>query len=398
MRALFWLLAVFAAAVALALLGRTHDSFVLFVYPPYRVELSLLLFAVLVVAGLAVLYAAARIVAYFVGLPTRVRGFRERRRRARAQSSLSAALQAYFEGRYARAEKEAAAAHDSGASPGLAALVAARAAHQMRNFTDRNQWLERAKAEGEGLLVARLVTRAELALEEHDYDAAREALKSLHGSGPRTIASQRMLLRAERGAENWSEVLRIASHLEKRDAIAPALADEYKIQAYVALLSRASGDRAALEKCWREVPSRHQVHPRVAIAAARHAAALGVSALAREIIEKGLAAEWSALLVAAYGDLPALDAAERTGEARKRIERAEKWLNGRPEDAELLATLGRLCASAELWGKAQSYLEASLSLEETRTGHLELARLAERGGREADAQRHFRRAAELSGA
>jgi len=50
---------------------------------------------------------------------------------------------------------------------------------------------------------------------------------------------------------------------------------------------------------------------------------------------------------------------------------------------------------AELWGKARSFLEASLSFEETRPVHLELARLAERLGEATSAQRHFRRAAEL---
>lgn len=398
MKALFWLLLAFAAAIAVVIFGRAHDSYVLFVYPPYRLELSLLLFVVLALAGVAALYAAARLVHHVVALPGQVRGFRSRRRAARAQSALASALQAYFEGRYARAGKEAALAHEAGAAPGLAALIAARAAHQMRNFSDRDQWLERAAAAGESMQLARLVTRAELALDERDYDAARVALKDLHGSGPKNIASQRMLLRAERGAGNWGEVLRIASQLEKRDAIAPAMAEEYKIQAYVALLARAADDRAALEKCWREIPSRDQAHPRVAIAAARHAAALGAAALSREIIEKGLATEWSASLVTLYGELPALEANERGAESRKRIERAEKWLNERPEEPQLLATLGRLCCSAELWGKAQSYLEASLSFEETRTAHLELARLAERAGREADAQRHFRRAAELSGA
>ena len=55
----------------------------------------------------------------------------------------------------------------------------------------------------------------------------------------------------------------------------------------------------------------------------------------------------------------------------------------------------RLCAQAELWGKAKSFLEASLSFEESRAAHLELAKLAERLGQPADAQNHFRRAAEL---
>ncbi len=398
MRALFWLLAVFAAAVALVIFGRAQDSYVLFVYAPYRLEMSLLFFGLALAAVFAALYVLARFSHHVLALPAQVRNFRQRRRRERAQTALAAALQSYFEGRYARAEKEAGEAHSSGASPGLAALLAARAAHQMRNFERRDEWLERAAAEGEQLQVARMVSRAELALEERDYATARDALRSLHDTGPKHIASQRLLLRAERGLGNWEEVLRITAQLAKRDAIAPAAAEEYKVQAYVALLARAAADRAALETRWREIPSRDQVLPRIAAAAARHAAALGAAALARDIIERSLASEWSAPLVALYGVLPALDAAERAAEARRRTEKAEKWLHERPEDPQLLATLGRLCAHAELWGKAQSYLEASLSFEETRAAHLELARLAERTGREADAQTHFRRAAELSGA
>ena len=84
-----------------------------------------------------------------------------------------------------------------------------------------------------------------------------------------------------------------------------------------------------------------------------------------------------------------------TEEARARMERGERWLLEHERDAQLLATLGRLCAQAELWGKARSFLEASLSFEEVRTAHLDLARLAERIGQPAEAQRHYRRAAEL---
>ncbi len=115
-----------------------------------------------------------------------------------------------------------------------------------------------------------------------------------------------------------------------------------------------------------------------------------------EAIEKALAAEWAPALAAMYGELPGLEAEARVAEARLRIERAERWLLEHERDPELLATLGRLCAQAELWGKAKSFLEASLSFEPTRTAHLELARLSERLGENEDAQRHYRRAAELS--
>lgn len=396
MRSLFWLLAVFAAAVAVVILGRVDAGYVLFVYPPYRVEMTMLFFALAGVASFVALYFLFRLLGQALSLPAMVRAYRARRRRERAHAALASALQAFYEGRYTRAEKDAALAFETGPTPGLAALLAARAAHQMRDFERRDRWLERADNAGEALRTARLVSRAELALEERDFGAARDALRKLQSAGPRHIATARMLLRAERGAGAWDEVLRLAGQLVKRDAIAPALAEEYKVQANVELLSRAADDPGAFERRWRGIPARDQIHPRVAAAAARHATSLGKAALAREILERALGAEWTSKLVQLYGELPAeMESAERAEEARLRIERAERWLQSRSRDPELLATLGRLCCHAELWGKAKSFLEASLSFEESRAAHLELARLAERLGQPADAQSHFRRAAEL---
>jgi len=396
MSALFWLLAVFAAAVALVVLGRQEAGYVLLIYPPYRIEVSLIFFVLMMLAAFIILHVLLRVLRHALSLPATVRAHRARRRRERAHGALAAALQAYYEGRYTRAEKQAATAFEGGPNPGVSALLAARAAHQMRDFDRRDRWLERAEAAAETSGTASLVSRAELALEERDFAAARDALRRLRDAGPRQVATARMLLRAERGAGAWDEVLRLAGQLLKRDAIAPALAEEYKVQANVELLQRSADDAGALERRWRAIPARDQVHPRVAAAAARHATALGRSALAREILEKALAVEWNSRLVALYSELPAdLPAAERGEEALARIQRAEQWLLERSRDPELLAALGRLCTHAELWGKARNYLEASLSFEETRGAHLELARLAERLGQSSDSQRHFRRAAEL---
>jgi HemY protein len=397
MKTLFWLLAVFAAAVALVILGRVDSGHVILAYPPWRVEMSMLFFTLAALAAFLVLHGAVRLLGHAVSLPAYVRAFRDRRRRERAQAALAAALQSYFEGRYSRAEKEASIAAGSGASPGLAALLAARAAHQMREFERRDRWLERADAAGPELQSARLVTRAELALEERDFAGARDALRSLHGAGPKHVASQRMLLRAERGAGAWEEVLRLSTQLAKRDAIAPALAEEYKVQATVELLQRAAQDAGAFERRWRAMPAADQVQPRVALSAARQAQSLGKAPLAREIIENALAREWTPALVQLYGELPrGLDGAARAGEARLRIESAERWLRTRSRDPDLLGALGRLCSEAELWGKARSFLEASLSFQESRAARLELARLAERLGQGEEAQKHYRRAAELA--
>ena len=395
MRGLFWLMAVFAAAVAIALAGRLGEGYVLVVYPPWRVEISMLLFVLALAAAFCAAYLALRLVSNTLELPAQVRAFRERRKREQAQTALASALQCYFEGRYARAEKEAALAWEAGAAPGVAALIGARAAHQMREYDRRGEWLERAEATGESLHAARLLTQAELALDERDFIGARDALRSMHGTGPRHIATARMQLRAERGAQNWEEVLRLAALLSKRGGLPSPIAEEHRVQAHIELLARESGDRASLEARLKRIPSADLVHPRVAAAAARGAAALGEAALCRDLIERSLGAEWNPALATMYGDLEKLDSVKRPGEARARIERAERWLREHAEDPLLLATLGRLCMAAELWGKAQNYLEASLSFGPSRAAHLELARLAEREGRVAEAQKHFRCAGEL---
>ena len=81
---------------------------------------------------------------------------------------------------------------------------------------------------------------------------------------------------------------------------------------------------------------------------------------------------------------------------RSRLAKAEDWLTRNPRDPQLLLTLGRLCVQSQLWGKAESYLEASLAIEPGWEAHVELAHLAERINRTDDANRHYRAAAELS--
>lgn len=111
---------------------------------------------------------------------------------------------------------------------------------------------------------------------------------------------------------------------------------------------------------------------------------LGDNATAQKIIENGLDAGLYPELVALYADC-------RSGVVSWQIQRAENWLAKCPNNADLLLTLGRLCAYGELWGKAQSYLEASLSIEPGYPAHLALAQLFEELGKQEAASEHYRK-------
>jgi HemY protein len=74
------------------------------------------------------------------------------------------------------------------------------------------------------------------------------------------------------------------------------------------------------------------------------------------------------------------------------LERAEAWLRKRPEDPELLGTCARLCLRAELFGKARSYLEASIARRPNAENSLILADLLEQMGEPERAAQSLRQA------
>jgi len=388
MKGLLWLLVLSALAVALSLAMRGRGGYALFVLPPWRAEISLNLLAVLLIAAFAAAYFLLRVVWHTLRLPSHVRAFRERRRDAKGRAAELGAIQALFEGQFVRAEKLASGATKLGTAPGLASLLAARAAQRLRQFGRRDQWLERAK-EGDGeWRLARLMTAAELLLDERRFVEARAVLRELNAGRPRHVAALLLSLRAEQGMANWEEVLRVANLLEKRDAMPPDALDSVRVNARIAILSRKIAGRESLARHWEDTPRSERVRPKIAAAAARAFIELEDCRKAHRIIEEALERGWDGELALLYGECTDEDAFER-------LERAERWLSERPGEAELLLTLGRLCVQRELWGKAQSYLEASLATQPTQAAHVALARLFERIGRTEEANRHFRESAHL---
>jgi HemY protein len=380
-----WVLAVFALAVGLSLAAHLNEGYAILVFPPYRAELSLNFAILLGIAGFTLGYLLLRLIAHTLRLPMHVRDFHLRRRDAKGRAALLAGLQALFEGRYARAEKSAGEAYELGHAPSLSALIAARAAGELRELERRDLWLERAEGDDKNARQARLAVQASLLLDERRYDDALAVLRELSASGPKRIATQRMLMKAHQRLGHWDEVRRLAAILGKRGVLAEVAATQLRITAQIEALRQQARDAAGLAQCWQRTEDK--LDARVARTAAQLFIALGDCRRAHEIVAAALDSEWSEQLILLYGECLG-------GDVLAQIERAEKWLKSRPRERALLLTLGRLCLQQELWGKARSYLEASLSEESSRGAHVALAQLLDRIGKPEDADRHYRASAD----
>lgn len=386
MRALFWILALFGLAVGLTVLARYNAGYVLIVAGAYRVELSLTLALLVLLIGFFLIYGLVRVMVHTLRLPAQVRAFHARRRRDKAHSAFHEALEAFFAGRFGKAEKAAATALALGESPGLSAIIAARAAHGLKAYVKRDRYLNEATAFAPDSEPLRLMAQAELLLDERRYHDALETLKALP---EKHTAALRLELRAAQELRHWDRVLPLVEQLEKRAVLSPPEATRIRRRAYTEILRTWSKDELALREFWEKIPQAERRDSQVAAAAARRFIRGKDFATARQIIEQALEETWDARLVALYADCP-------DSGAIRQIERAEGWLSHHSHDAALLVTLGKLCAIQELWGKAQSYLEASLAVEPRIDAHLALARLREARGERDKACEHYRESLNLA--
>jgi HemY protein len=285
----------------------------------------------------------------------------------------------------------AAQALDSGESPLLNALLAARAAHEQRDFKARDAYLARAERQGAHGDAARLMTQVELLLDARDLQPALGLLKQLKETAPKHTGVLRLDLKAQQQARNWDGVLAAVAQLEKREAIEPVQAEQLRVNAHIENLKRKAHLADELKTYWEKMPAGDRINGKIATMAARLFLGMGGTKQARDIIEQSLEKHWDSSLVELYGQCADKDAV-------KQIERAEKWLQSHSKDPALLLALGRLCARQELWGKAQSYIEASLAVESTRTAHLALAQLLEKMNKVDEACKHYRESLALESA
>lgn len=382
MRFLFWFLLLAIAAVVAALAARLNAGYALLVAPPYRIELSLNLLIVLVVGAFAALYFGLRVIVRTVQLPAQVRAWRRTQKKDRARAKLDAAIVALLEGRYGKAQQQAQEALALPHSSGLAALVAARAAIDVRRFDAAEGFLSRPETQSTSLVVSRLTLSAEIALEQGQPQEALRILEALKREAGMHTAALRLELRATQAARRFADIPALVEQLIKRGVFDAVQGEQVRIVAQREQLRALAHDAAGLRDAWNRLPESMRTQPPIARAAALSFLQLGGDREAADLVARSLDREWDSELVELYGEC-------RVSDATRQIEQAEQWLAMHNQDAVLLRVLGTLCQRQQLWGKAQTYLEASVALDNHWRTHLALGEMLGRLGKKDEANTHF---------
>ena len=399
MRAALWLLMLFAIAVAGALFAGNNQGSVTLFWPPYRIDLSLNLVLLLLLAAFVIVHTAMGALSALFDLPRQALRWRTQQKERAMHAALLDALSHLLAGRYIRSRKAAEAVLDqeasltaSGHKPGnasqlraIAHLLAGESAHSLQDRAAREDHLQKAleQASARDAQETRdgaVLRAARWALEDREPDTAMKLLQGLPlGTGRRTVAL-RTRLRASRQAGQPREAIETARLLAKHHAFSPVAARSIVRGLAIDLLNGAY-DLAQLQRAWLALEGSERLMPEVAIHAAQRLMSLGGDArIAREWLlpvwerQSDLGDVLRVKLVRALEE--GLDSVD--GGWLARIETTQK---ANPRDATLQYLAGMACMKRQLWGKAQQLLtQAALGLQDVglhRKAWRALAELAE---------------------
>lgn len=386
MRAALWFLALFGIAVASAVLVSDNQGTVTVFLQPYRIDFSINLILILLVALFLVLHLALRALAALFAMPDQARRWRLQRRERALHVALLESLSHLVAGRFIRARKaaeqvlsqEEALAHGgeplsyAGRLRTLSHLLAAESAHALQDKAAREahfrQALEQASRrdtqearEGVQLRAARW------AFDDRDAPEALQWLDQLPQGASRRTLALRLRLKVTRLARQNVSALETARLLAKHRAFSETAAQSI-VRGLALELIRSAYDPAQLHAVWGRLDAAERLMPEVAMEAAQRMLALGGDvAVSREWLlpvwdrmiqqPQSWTEDQRVKLIRTLEGGFALEAGAPDATWLTRIETAQM---GNPRDANLQYLAGITCMHLALWGKAQQLLKQCL--------------------------------------
>lgn len=388
MKTVVWIVILFAAAVGLALASGiyTGDVYVVIGQTMLRANLHAFVLGLMVVV--AVWYFAVKFIAGVFDLPAKMQRFGTARKGRQAAHALNSAGLAFFEGRFEKAESEAARVLDNkeaGSNRTLALMLGAHSADQMKDFPLRDRYLQEIAKLPEKQQLSRYLLLAESALNRQDYpvvEANIHAAARLNANLTRLVRLQ-LRYALERGDAH--AVLSKTDKLLKAAAISDSEAAQYQSRAYSVLLAEAD-DAASLKACLKRIPESLKSGG-LCVAVAEKYERLGLYAEAVKWVKHYYPLAHRPELLEAF-----VESVRFLGEReqQKALDFADGWLKSQPDNASLLMYLGQLAYDRKLWGKAKAYLEASIALEPAVAARLVLASVLEETGQHQKAEEQRR--------
>ena len=364
-RFVIYLLAALVVGGALGTLMQRDSGYVLVSYDRMSIETSVwaALFA------LAALYLVTRGLIYlairFFKSRGELKGWNQRRRERGAHRQTVRGLLRLGEGDWAAARSNLVRAAPAAETPLINYLSAARAANELGDGKNRDQYLKAAQESTPGSEIAVSLTRAELQLANGEIEQALATALALRRKSPRHPRLLAVLRDCYVALGDWTAVIDLLAGLRKTMSDDALL--ELTRQAWTARVGEGQS-AVELEDRWETLPKELRGDVELVTAYAEALLQVDATDAAEKLLRRILSHDWDDNLAHIYGRI-------RSSDPKRQRKAAEGWVKKRPDSAVALLTLGRVCMMNEAWSDAREHLEASLAQTRSAEAHGELGRL-----------------------
>jgi len=374
MRKLILFFLFLLAAVWIGIKISADPGYVLISYQHWSLETTLWFAVLALLIFYFLLYFLIRLFRGSLAVSGKWRIWSRKRRLRKAHSLTSRGLCQLAEGEWRAAERTLNKSASKTDTPLINFLAAARAAQGQGAYERRDTYLKQAIDNNKKAEVAVGLTQAELQLNSKQLEQALATLKHLNQLVPHHTYVLNLLRGVYLELYDWDGLASLLPELRKRKVLKPEALATLERKVYLQLLqSAASVSSPTLETTWHNVP-KHLTHdPELVASYAQLLIDNDNGESAEEILRTTIKKNSTPSLIRLYG-------ISEGKNPSKQLSTAEAWLKGKSTDSNLLLALGRICVQNRLWGKAQSYLEASAKIEPTAETYFELGKILEQLG------------------
>lgn len=390
MKYLILILVLIIAVLGGILLVQDDPGFVLIRYAGTEVTTSLAFTLAAVVALAVVMNLVFRLVMMLLRLPRSIKQGNTQRKVLRGRRLLVQGLIDLAEGRFENAERNLLKLVEFSDSTLINYLAAARAAQLQGHNKRRDEYLKLAHEHNPQAGVAIGVTQAELQLSSKQTERALATLNSLNQMAPKHDYVQRLLARVYLQLQDWALLSDLLPEIRRKKLFPEDRLKDIETQAYSGQLRlKARAGLKELEQSWTQLPKECRADTEYVLIYAQLLLDAGANEAAEKIVRETLGKQWSDRLAELYGRIPCEN-------PNQQMQQAELWLKDNDKNPYLLLTLGRLSLRVQLWGKARSFMEASLGQKALPESCLELAQLLSTQMGEVElAHQYYRQGLEL---
>lgn len=363
-------------------------GYVMLNYGGWSVETSFNIFVMLSILGFILLYFSVRLILGAWHLPSRMSFWGHNRRANHARKLTNQGLIALAEANWARAEKLLSQSARNSDTPLINYIGAAQAAQKLGFDLRRDDYLSQAFRSMPDAELAVGLTQAEAQISHGQAEQALATLQHLQTISPKHAQVLYLLKKLYEKLESWDELSALLPELRKNRVLNEKTMTTLEFQVHHNRLHN-SRTLEQLERNWQAVAKPLRQSPQLLHEYATCLKRLGEEQQAEQVLNEFLKKQWDPVVMRLFGQLGG-------GDPGRQLATAEHWLQEHGHHPDLLLALGRISLRNQLWGKARSYLEASLGIKQAPETCCELGNLLQQLGEKEKAASYFRQGLELA--